>query len=353
MAIKQIRINNLRIIDELELEPTAGLNLIWGENGSGKTSILEAIYLLGRGKSFRNADQEQLIRVGTDRLIIFARTEDRLGNHTLGFSKGQGATQARLDGIRVTRMSDLAKGIPLTIITPSSHEILERGPQYRRRFLDWGVFHVEHEFRNAFERFSRCLKQRNAALRTRGRFDAGWNRELVESGNIIDSLREKYFTRLAEKICLLASQLLNFEKLEVYWKRGWPEKIDLEHCIKDSEQGDIQVGYTRYGPHRADLTIKLKGQKIEKVASRGQQKMFVAVMHLAQAEVAREISGTETVILIDDLASELDQTNREILLTHLEKLGNQVLITGVEGISKSSSLFSGVFHVEHGSIIGP
>jgi DNA replication and repair protein RecF len=352
MALKQIRINNLRIIEELELEPAEGINLIWGENGSGKTTILEAVYLLGRGKSFRNAEQGQLLKKGENQLSLFARTESSQQNHAIGFAKGGRITQAKLDGKRVSRMSDLARAIPLTIITPNSHEILERGPQYRRRFLDWGVFHVEPSYRSVFERYSRCLKQRNAALRIRGGFDGSWDRELVDMGQQVNIFREKYISRLKDKIIELASDLLKIDPLEIDWVRGWSEKNDLEQIIKDAGQGDIQSGYTRYGPHRADISIKLKGQKVEKIASRGQQKMLVATMHLAQAELAKDLSGTETIILIDDLTSELDQTNREILLNHLNKLGNQTLITGVDNISRDSTNFSKVFHVEHLRKIG-
>lgn len=350
MALKQIRINNLRIIEELELEPADGINLIWGENGSGKTTILEAVYLLGRGKSFRNAEQGQLLTKGSDQLTLFGRTESSNQNHSVGFAKGGRVTQAKLDGKRVRRMSDLARAIPLTIITPNSHEILERGPQYRRRFLDWGVFHVEPSFRSVFERYSRSLKQRNAALRIRGRFDHSWDRELVEAGQQVNLLREKYISKLTAKISEMASELLNITPLEIDWVRGWSDKSDLHQTIREAEQGDIQAGYTRYGPHRADISIKLKSQKIEKIASRGQQKMLVATMHLAQAELARDLSETETLILVDDLTSELDQLNRQILLDQLKKLGNQVLITGVDNISNDYANFSRVFHVEQGSI---
>ena len=350
MALKQIRINNLRIIEELELEPAEGINLIWGENGSGKTTILEAIYLLGRGKSFRNAEQGQLLTKGTNQLTLFARAESSKHNNSVGFAKGGRTTQAKLNGKRVNRLSDLARAIPLTIITPNSHEILERGPQYRRRFLDWGVFHVEPSFRSVFERYSRSLKQRNAALRVKGRFDTSWDRELIETGNQVNQFRERYISLLKEKITDMAEELLSITPLEIDWVQGWSDKSDLAQTIKDSEQGDIQSGYTRYGPHRADISIKLKGQKVDKIASRGQQKMLVATMHLAQAELAKEISGTETIILIDDLTSELDHANRQILLDQLCKLGNQTLITGVDNISSGSNNFSKVFHVEQGSI---
>jgi DNA replication and repair protein RecF len=350
MAIQQIRINNLRILEEVELEPAPGLNLICGKNGSGKTSILEAVYLLGRGRSFRNAEQEQLTRKGQRQLTLFARIQNDHQQHAIGFAKMRGVTQAKLNGERVTRMSDLARAVPLTVITPNSHEILERGPQYRRRILDWGVFHVEQNFRNAFERYSRCLKQRNAAIKIRAGFDATWDKELAETGEEVNAHRERYQIKLAEKIIDLAAQLLDIGQIEIGWNRGWSEKGGLGQILKDSTPGDLQAGYTRYGPHRADLSIKLKGQKVEKIASRGQQKMLVAIMHLAQVDIARELSGTDTIVLIDDLTSELDSHNRRILLQHLERMQNQVLITGVDDISRDNPYFSKLFHVEHGTV---
>lgn len=350
MAIKHIRINDLRLIEEIEFEPEDGINLIWGNNGSGKTTILEAIYLLGRGKSFRKADRDQLIRRGKRQLSLFVRTSSIRDSHILGLVKSQGVTQAKLDGNKITRMSDLARAIPLTVITPNSHEILERGPQYRRRFLDWGVFHVEPNFRNTFERFARCLKQRNAALRVRGRFDASWDKEFIEAGNAVNKYRENYYYRLSIKIKQLAAELLELDQIQTEWKRGWSENVDLNQMLDEMQTGDIQAGYTRYGPHRADLSIKLNQQKVEKVVSRGQQKMLVVAMHLAQVEVARDMVGTDTIILIDDLTSELDSNNRNRLLRHLQKMGNQTFITGVDNIFGDKNDFSAVFHVEQGAV---
>jgi DNA replication and repair protein RecF len=350
MAITHLRINNLRLIDQLEFEPTDGLNLIWGENGSGKTTILEAIYILGRGKSFRRSERDQLTRRGAGELSLFIRTQGSNYKHTLGLIKSGGATQAKLDGTRVTRMSDLARAVPLAVITPNSHEILERGPQYRRRFLDWGVFHVEQNFRNTFERFTRCLKQRNAVLRLRGGVDASWDREFVECGNAVNELREGYCEKLSERIKYLAEQLVGIDHLEIEWIKGWSDKHGLEQSLTEMRQGDIQAGYTRYGPQRADLSLKLNGQKVERVASRGQQKMLVAAMYLAQVELAKAISDTDTIILIDDLTSELDNNNRGRLLAYLNDMGNQTLITGVNRISRDTTGFSGMFHVEQGRI---
>jgi len=350
MAIQQIRITNLRLIEELEFEPADGLNLIWGANGSGKTSILEALYLLGRGKSFRKAERDQLVRTGEQQLCLFVRTRVNSSIHTLGLIKTQGTTQAKIDGQKISRMSDLARAVPLTVITPNSHEILERGPQYRRRFLDWGVFHVEPKFRYTFERFARCLKQRNAALRIKGAFNASWDQELIETGTSVNAYRENYYGRLSQKIKQLATELLGMKELQVEWIRGWSDKSELGQYLDEMRQGDILAGYTRYGPHRADLSLRIRKQKVEKYASRGQQKMLVAVMHLAQVELAREIVGSEPIILIDDLPSELDNRNRSVLLNYLKQMGNQTFITGVENISVGELDFTGVFHVEHGSI---
>ncbi len=350
MVIKQIRIHNLRLIQEIEFEPGDTLNLIWGANGSGKTSILEAIYLLARGKSFRKAEKEQLIRRGEQQLCLFINAQDNSHSNALGLTKGNGTTQAKLNGRKITKMSDLARAMPITVITPNSHEILERGPQYRRRFLDWGVFHVEPEFRNAFERFSRALKQRNAALRLRENVASSWDRELIESGNTVNRHRENYYAQLANKIKSISRELLDLGQIQIDWNRGWSDKTDLNQNLEDMRRGDMQAGYTRYGPHRADLCIKLNNQKVEKVASRGQQKMLVVAMHLAQVAVARDLVSTDTVILIDDLTSELDSSNRRRLLEYLQQMGNQIFITGVDNISASCPGFSRVFHVEQGKI---
>jgi len=350
MAIKQIRISNLRLIDTMEFEPADGLNLIWGANGSGKTTILEAIYLLGRGKSFRKADRNQLVKYGNQQLTLFIRSTNNNNSHTLGLTKGQGTTQARLDGQKITRMSDLARAVPLTVITPNSHEILERGPNYRRRFMDWGVFHVEPDFRATFERFARCLKQRNASLRLKNGHNANWDRNLIETGLAVNSYRETYFKSFSNRLKQLADELLDINLLQVDWVRGWNVNSTLEQHLEQMRQGDLHAGYTRYGPHRADLSIKIDGQKVEKVASRGQQKMLVVAMHLAQVAVAQELVGTEHIILLDDLTSELDKSNRKLLLGHLKLMGNQVFITGVDNIAEYATGFSRVFHVEQGAI---
>ena len=351
MSLALIRISHLRNIREMELTPSTGVNLIWGANGSGKTSILEAIYLLGRGVSFRNRQSGSYIQSGEDHLDLFARVNAQEGRTvSMGLRKGRSESEARVDGKRVRSVSELAKNLPISIITPKTHEILERGPQYRRRFLDWGVFHVEHGYRGLVERYQRALQQRNAALRKRIMETAVWDRELCEAGEEINRIRERYLDQLREELQLVMSRLLENREIELEWRRGWPADEALEQAMDRAKKEDVARGYTKFGPHRADLVVRLDGDLVEKRASRGQQKLTVAAMHLAQAGVARAAAGVNTVIMVDDLPAELDSTNRESLMRELAAGQQQVFVTGIEQEIFREAPISQVFHVEHGAL---
>jgi DNA replication and repair protein RecF len=351
MSLELIRISHLRNIREMELTPSAGVNLIWGANGSGKTSILEAIYLLGRGVSFRNRQSGSYIQSGEDHLDLFARVNAQQGRTvSVGLRKGRSESEARVDGKRVRSVSELAKNLPISIITPKTHEILERGPQYRRRFLDWGVFHVEHGYRSLVERYQRALQQRNAALRKRIMETAVWDRELCEAGGEINRIRERYLEQLQVELEKVMSRLLADREIQLEWRRGWPAEETLEQAMERAKKEDVSRGYTKFGPHRADLVVRLDGELVEKRASRGQQKLTVAAMHLAQAGVARESAGVKTVIIVDDLPAELDAANRNALMRELSTGTQQVFVTGIEQEIFQDTPMERVFHVEHGAL---
>ncbi len=351
MSLELIRISHLRNIREMELTPAPGVNLIWGENGSGKTSILEAIYLLGRGVSFRNRQSGSYIQSEEDHLDLFARVNAREGRRvSVGLRKGRSESEARVDGKRVRSVSELAQNLPIAIITPKTHEILERGPQYRRRFLDWGVFHVEHSYRLLAERYQRALQQRNAALRKRVMETSVWDRELCESGEEINRVRERYLDQLREELQKVMSRLLENREIQLEWRRGWPADTTLEQAMGRAKKEDVARGYTKFGPHRADLLVRLDGELVEKRASRGQQKLTVAAMHIAQTGVARAAAGVNTVIMVDDLPAELDSPNRKALMRELADGRQQVFVTGIERDIFRDIPIEQVFHVEHGAL---
>jgi DNA replication and repair protein RecF len=351
MSLGLIRIHNLRNIREIELEPEWGINLIWGSNGSGKTSILEAIYLLGRGRSFRGRESQPLIHDGADSLELYAKIERGSGEQIgVGLRKSRQSSEARVGSSSVKKISDLARTLPIYILTPQSHEILERGPQYRRRFVDWGVFHVEHQYREIAERYRRILQQRNAALRERRSDASVWSKDLGDAGERLEQVRNRYLQKLSDGIRAIMQRLSLESELKLEWRRGWSADSSLEEALTRSLERDRTRGYTSVGPNRADLVVRMDGERVERRASRGQQKLVVAAMTIAQALITKEGGGVDPVILVDDLPAELDGENRQKLMTLLQEAGLQVFVTGVERDPFEGMGVEQVFHVEHGAV---
>jgi len=352
MSLSLLRIHNLRNIQDIEIEPTPTLNVLWGGNGAGKTSILEAIYLLGRGRSFRGTQMGPIITSGKDKTIIYGRLNNQHGRtESVGISKHlKGNTQIKVNGDVVDRLSILAQTLPLQIFIPKSHEILERGSTYRRRFIDWGVFHVEHNIISFTNYFNKALKQRNAALRKSPRTAFAWDPVLVENATQIESIRKAYFEKLSPIFRGSVHKLTGRSDVIISYQRGWSESETYAESIIRRKKDDLARGFTGTGPHRADIKIKIEGQSIEKIVSRGEQKLVIAALYLAQAEIAGRESKVKPVFLIDDLPAELDDEKRGLFLNELKTLGLQVFITGIKKEYFSTLGSLRMFHVKHGQV---
>lgn len=356
MRLKKLQIQNFRNLENTQLTPIKGVNLIIGENASGKTSLLEAIYYLSHVRSFRTQHITDLILRQSPYLQLIANIET--AEHQVipfGIRRSRNKSEIRVNKQPVKRVSDIAAQFPVLAIHPDSYKLITGSPSQRRQYLDWGVFHVEHGFFQAWQRFRKALQQRNAALKSKQKFDVCqlWNNEIGNTAHYIDQLRQQYFDKLTPYLHLLTKQFFINDAVEIEYKRGWPVDKEMIALLEENLQKERLKGYTYYGPHRAEVAIKVNGQSAQTCISRGQQKTLVALMRLAQAMQFTESSNKSCVLLYDDLAAELDSTHRNQILSVLSTMNIQLFLTTIEEqqINLSAWAEKKMFHVEHGLII--
>jgi DNA replication and repair protein RecF len=351
MRLERLCVENVRCISAADLAFDARRNLIYGPNASGKTSLLEAIYFIGRGRSFRAARNETLIAAGEERLTVTGFLTDPRRRSVLGLRLGNAGLQARLDGEPVAGIAQLATIFPVQAIEPELHQLIEEGPQQRRRFLDWGVFHVEPSYVGTWQRYQRALRQRNAALRTRAAQGVvrAWDGELIDAGARIVDARQRYLSALTPGVRGMGERLLG-QPVELHLSQGWAVDRSLSEALDRSWSRDVERGVTHVGPHRADLQIRVNGEPARQRVSRGQQKLVSAAMLLGQLRCDAEQGSPTAALLVDDPAAELDGASLDKLLSEIRELPLQLFITVLEGAPRSAEGFGAGarFHVEHG-----
>lgn len=354
MQLVRLKTTSFRNLAELDLEFSPCFNFIYGPNGSGKSSLLEAVYFLSRGRSFRSSLASRAIHYDAKEFNLFSLILGQL-SISLGLEKTrQGKTKIKI-GNNHNSISELAKILPLQLINPNSYQLLSGGPKARRQFVDWGVFHVEPQFFQIWQRFQQVLKQRNAALQQQAPVNQIkiWNLELIGTANEITILREKYLQQLTPLITELMHKLLTLPGLSIDFYQGWDKKFSLDSILVNSIARDYKLAYTQFGPHRADLLIKLNGNPVHEVLSRGEQKLLTCALQLAQGILLKKITAKSCIYLFDDLFAELDPVKQNILMNLLQGLEAQVFITAIEeSLIKDleTSVLGKIFQVEQGEI---
>lgn len=352
MHISELRIRDFRCFNQCEIQPGPGINLVVGDNATGKSSLLEAIYYLGRGQSYRRGTPTQVIRQGSPQFSLNCLVEsDGRRSVRVGLQRDTQGQRIKVGTQDHASALDLVNTLPLQIIDPNLHKLLEDGPEYRRRFLDWGVFHVEHGFYPAWRRYRRALRQRNNALRsglTKTSVIA-WDGELVRAALEVDACRRGYVAALSKIVPDMVNQTLGDGEVILDYRSGWGQDEELGAALARNLSGDMRSGFTHSGPHRADLRVSVSSVSAKDWVSRGQQKLLTASLLLAQAKLLEWRRQIQPVLLIDDLAAELGESYRQTLLEAVQALNGQCFLSFLDdSLIPAGVRDATMFHVEHG-----
>lgn len=357
MAIDVLEISQFRNIRQASLSPAPQQNLIVGKNGSGKTSILESIYVLGTGRSFRTPHSKTLINTDTEQFSVYGKLCNEERCLPVGVLRNRSEMKIKIAGDMASSASQLAEVLAVQIVNPDVHKLLEEGPRYRRRFIEWGVFHVEPHYFPLWQQCRQLLKQRNAALKSRvtARELTHWDTALCHAANQLTAFKENYLTALQPYVTGLLEAADGLPAIAMSLQKGWPKEKTLMDVLEASRISDYEKGFTQYGPHRSDLRIHADGVRAKERVSRGQQKLITALLKIAQVQHLSSVKPKgHIVLMVDDLPAELDKTNRYFLMNEIASVPVQTFVTATEveqlPYSAPSSLPPKMFHVEHGTV---
>lgn len=310
--IEQLHIHHLRNLQSVAIE-LSKCNVFVGKNGSGKTSLLEAVFLLSRGKSFRHHEPKRYITHHQERCTVWANTtQGQMAIQKMLDDKGFATTIIKQHNQHVSSQSVLSFALPTLLIDPSGMELLETGSGSRRQLLDWLVFHVEHRFYAEWLSYQRLLKQRNILLKSptihqRLMELQAWDYQLAHHAHKIHEYRQALFGHWLGYFDGMLARLLpqHVGQIRLSYQAGFDEKEGLFDILRQRVMADVELGYTRVGGHRADISVmfyqlgnaKLKEQAVN-VLSRGEKKLLITALKLAQLQLICD-NGTCPVVLID------------------------------------------------------
>ena len=362
MSLNWLVASHFRNLSDIHVRFSPALNLFFGQNGSGKTSLLEACYFMGMGRSFRDLAADPIIQYEQPELLVRAGVQSGAREHQLGMTRDrQGGRELMVNGERVSRASDMARLLPTLVLGPHTVDLLTGSPVLRRKFLNWGLFHVEPSFQETWDEANRCLRQRNELLRHDDSSAAEletWSAQLAAASEKLDVQRAAYIEQYRPVFARTVEEICGLPEVELVYFRGWRDGQSLfETYIQDIDI-DKKRGFTQKGFQRADVRITVAaGQPAASVCSRGELKALTWSMVLSQGVLARRVEkndkGSDTLYLVDDLASEFDEDHRRRVCQCLLNTGQQILLTGVEPgplIAACGGGYGSMFHVKQGNI---
>lgn len=326
MSLASLRIQYVRNLSTISLTLHSRYNFFSGPNGCGKTSLLEAVYLLARGCSFRTREVSPLIQLGETALTVYAET---LAANSICIQKSPDTpTNIRINSAACHKASELARLLPCQVFYQDIFQIIDAGPAVRRKLLDWGVFHVKPTYHELWAQYRRVVKQRNALLKQRAdrRAFKEWNRLASDLSQALDELRREYFDAWTDVFKQHLSSLIDIQ-CDLQYFKGWDKKgtgKPLDSILDDQFEADLQRQYTSSGAHQADILFNTStSRQAKQWFSRGQQKMLLIALKLAQADLL----DTPCVYLFDDVFAELDEYRIQHLFKAISAVPGQFFFT--------------------------
>ena len=350
MSIRQLSLTDFRNLRSTTLDFNSHINLVSGHNGSGKTSLLEALHVLCQAHSFRTHQLKQCIQHDRSSFLLFGRFAD----FKAGLSKSASKLDIHVNGEAIKRRSELVRRVPVHIVNSDSFLLVDGPPPKRRAFIDWCLFHVEHSYAQTWADFRHALRQRNGLLKSRRDFKLleYWDEHLVKPSLQLHKLRQLQSNELRQLLTVEFSDLLAGIPIEINYRQGWSQEVDLSEALAQQRKRDIASGFTNVGVHRDDLLFTSEGRKATEVLSRGQCKRLCLALLLASLKLVGQKTGKRIILLIDDLHSELDPLSQQKIYEHLAEMDLQLFISNID--SRLPEGLAGkdfkMFHVEHGTI---
>lgn len=359
MSLARVNTECFRNLSPGVIELSASLNIILGENGSGKSSLLEAIFLLGHGKSFRTTRYKDIANLNKTYFVVSGKTSS---DTNLGTKRDveAGTSIYKVNGFKQEKLSEFVKNLAIQIVTPESFKLFFGGPKERRKFLDLGLFHVEQSFSSQWKAFKKILEQRNACLKNgiKGREFSYWTDAFCEYSDILSELRLRYVNMLVQEVNHWTGiiNVLGLDDAEVSIElyKGWSTKKDIRDVLNTNVEKEYAFKHSLSGAHKFDLKFLINKRPIESLLSRGQQKLFLLVLTLAQTSLIKKVKQIKPILLIDDVGAELDEQSRSLLANAIAVLNCQVVMTAIdrnaiEPLVQANKNYK-MFHVKHGNV---
>ena len=360
MHLKKVSFQGVRNLASCDLSLSKTLNIVHGVNGAGTSSFLEAISFLTTGRSFRTTKLNLMVSDDSDSLVVFGR-DDQDKPLGISYDSSKKSKLVKINGEQIKALSELTSLYPTQVLSPESYHLIDSGPAERRKYLDWCLFHVKHSYHQAWKNYNTILKQRNSLLKSnislvdlKSQLSV-WDTQLCEAADKVNIERLSILEQLQSMLesCIEGMSVNFCDNLSISYYPGFTGA--LSEKLESSLQSDKESGFTKYGPHKADLRIKINGYLAKDFLSRGQKKVLINALFLAQTLLLKSLTSKDSLFVIDDFTSELDDHNQKALLELLLAQNNvQVILSCLQQDSlkwlKKGYNRAQLFHVDQGVV---